>query len=256
MSRIRVVPYRAGSRSATAIARGLRGLCLKVDGTSRFRPRRDDILINWGRSRDVIIGRPPCRVLNRPSEVAAVSDKLLFFMQMRECGEHEIIPEFWTNRNEIPENAYPVVCRTVLNGHSGAGIVLANSVDDLVDAPLYVRYKKKRDEYRIHVGRGREGESIIIAQQAKKRRENHENPNWQVRNHQNGFIYARGGCNPRRCVLDAARHAFATTELDFGAVDVIYNAHEDRAYVLEINTAPGLEGQTVDDYVRFFRENV
>jgi D-alanine-D-alanine ligase-like ATP-grasp enzyme len=43
--------------------------------------------------------------------------------------------------------------------------------------------------------------------------------------------------------------------LDFGAVDVIWNEKQQRAYVLEVNTAPGLEGQTVDDYARGIKEN-
>ena len=44
--------------------------------------------------------------------------------------------------------------------------------------------------------------------------------------------------------------------LDFGAVDVIWNEHESKAYVLEINTAPGLEGSTVEDYKEFFNRAV
>jgi D-alanine-D-alanine ligase-like ATP-grasp enzyme len=43
-----------------------------------------------------------------------------------------------------------------------------------------------------------------------------------------------------------------TTGLDFGAVDVIWNAQKEKPYVLEINTAPGLEGQTIADYAAFF----
>ena len=41
--------------------------------------------------------------------------------------------------------------------------------------------------------------------------------------------------------------------LDFGAVDVIYNGHSNRAYVLEINTAPGLTGTTLDNYAAALR---
>ena len=53
--------------------------------------------------------------------------------------------------------------------------------------------------------------------------------------------------------LAAALACLAKTGLDFGAVDVIYTKDE-RVYVLEINTAPGLEGQTVLDYKVFFEE--
>jgi D-alanine-D-alanine ligase-like ATP-grasp enzyme len=89
--------------------------------------------------------------------------------------------------------------------------------------------------------------------QQKRRRLDVENPNWQVRNHANGFIYARENVNPPQCVIDAAKIVFnKCTELDFGAVDVIYNAKQDRAYVLEINSAPGLEGQTLQDYADYF----
>jgi D-alanine-D-alanine ligase-like ATP-grasp enzyme len=40
--------------------------------------------------------------------------------------------------------------------------------------------------------------------------------------------------------------------LDFGAVDIIYNAKRNECYVLEVNTAPGLEGTTVEKYATKF----
>jgi D-alanine-D-alanine ligase-like ATP-grasp enzyme len=92
--------------------------------------------------------------------------------------------------------------------------------------------------------------------QQKKRRHDHDNPNWQVRNHANGFIYARSDVNPPAAVLDAAKKALAATGLDFGAVDVIWNQHAGRAFVLEINTAPGLEGTTVEEYKEFFKRDM
>ena len=251
MPRFRVIPYRAGSRGATALSRALGGMCLKVDGTSRFRPRHDDVLINWGNTTH-----------NYPLALNAgnlniASNKRNFFLRMRDTGNEEIIPRFWTRREDIPDDAFPIVCRTVLAGHSGEGIVMAATRDDLVNAPLYVQYIKKQDEYRIHVGR-RNGESIIISQQRKARRMEvrDDDVNWQVRNHANGFVYVRGDCNPPRAVLDAAKTALEASGLDFGAVDVIYNARQERAYVLEINTAPGLEGTTVEDYARFFTGRV
>ena len=93
----------------------------------------------------------------------------------------------------------------------------------------------------------------VISLQRKARRLDHPNPNWEVRNHSNGFVYVRNDVNPPPCVTEAALAVFGQTGLDFGAVDVIYNAYHDRAYVLEINTAPGLEGQTVLDYANYFR---
>ena len=258
MPRYRVIPYRAGSRGATALSRALGGLCLKIDGTSRFRPRRDDVIINWGNTNH----NYPLAI--NAGNLTIASNKLRFFQRMTDTDNGDIIPAFWTRREDIPDDAFPIVCRTVLAGHSGEGIVIAATRDDLVPAPLYVKYIKKQDEYRIHVGirwhlyeQDGHAESIIISQQRKARRREtpDEQVNWQVRNHANGFVYVRGDCNPPASVVDAARRALEATGLDFGAVDVIYNARTEQAYVLEINTAPGLEGQTLDDYVRFFRGN-
>lgn len=258
MTRYRVIPYRAGSRSARALAQALpRGMQLRLQG-SRFRPRCNDVVINWGNT-TIDLGY---NCLNPPTEILCASNKRNFFEGMVANGNENGIPRFWTNMNDIPEDAFPVVCRTTLAGHSGEGIVIANEPDELVRAPLYVEYIKKAAEYRIHVGRRpvnlrgdlMRDESIIISVQQKRRRQDvpDDQVNWQVRNHANGFIYAREDVNPPQAVLDAARRALCSTRLDFGAVDVIWNNHHQRAYVLEINTAPGLEGTTLTDYVEFF----
>jgi hypothetical protein len=97
----------------------------------------------------------------------------------------------------------------------------------------------------------------MVSAQQKKRRLDHDEPNWQIRNHENGFVYAREGINPPEAVLLASQTVFdKCTELDFGAVDVIYNAKTNRAYVLEVNTAPGLEGQTLEDYAKHFLKGI
>ena len=49
------------------------------------------------------------------------------------------------------------------------------------------------------------------------------------------------------------RQADAFEYVDFGAVDVVWNQQNGQAYVLEINTAPGLAGQTITSYANAFR---
>jgi hypothetical protein len=76
--------------------------------------------------------------------------------------------------------------------------------------------------------------------------------NWKIRNTAGGFIFAREGVTPSNVhpdVLYQAQRAIAVIPgLDFGAVDVIWNRSRGGAYVLEINTAPGLEGTTLTRY--------
>lgn len=266
--RYRVLPYRQGSRSAKALATALGGKVLKIDGHSTWRPTSSDVEINWGNTdpheSTLLIWNDDVRgtFLNYPTAIRQASNKLLFFQKMKEKYPDDI-PAFWTSPQDIPDDAFPVVCRTVLSGHSGDGIVIAQNRDGLVPCSLYVKYIKKQDEYRIHIGKspaeivtGTDGDPFrltVIAQQRKARRNDVENPNWQIRNHQNGFVYVRQDVHPPVSVVEAAKRALLATDLDFGAVDVIYNTKEGKAYVLEINTAPGLEGQTVQDYANFFK---
>lgn len=253
--RYRVLPYRQGSRSAKALAEALGGKVLKLEN-SKFKPKESDVVINWGNA-GVNHGSFPqffeasFEFLNFSTVVKRASNKLRFFEAMK---DEDLTPKFWTNKDDIPDEAYPIVCRTVLAGHSGAGIVIANNREELVDAPLYTQYVKKKDEYRIHVGRTSDGIEVISVQRKARRLDTpDEEVNWQVRNHSNGFVYVREGVTPPPSVIDAAKRTLEVIGLDFGAVDLGYNHHTGRATVYEVNTAPGLEGETVNDYANFFK---
>lgn len=240
---IKIYPYKQGSRSARALAEALGGRVLRREG-SCYRYHPGDLIINWGASDCPFHGAINQSVIHNP--MAAMSNKLSAFQLFSYVGVN--IPNFWTNPQDIPADAYPIVCRTLLQGHSGAGIVVAETPDQLVPAPLYTQYMKKKDEYRIHLM----GESIIAVQRKAKRR-GEENINTRIRNHDNGYVYVREGVvAPAQCV-EQAQAALVASGLDFGAVDVIWNDHYQRATVLEINTAPGLEGRTIQDYADAFR---
>ncbi len=252
MTRYRVLPYKQGSAGARALADALGGKVLRLRN-STYRPKPGDVIVNWGNSKGSESDLDP--MVNGRGTLN-VSNKRLFFGMMGTYAP-DIIPEYWTSADDIPDEAFPVVCRTLLEAHSGAGIVIAEDRDELVDAPLYVKYIKKQDEFRIHVGRGPGRRSVydVIAVQRKARDKSVPDSmvDWQVRNHANGFVYTRNNFTTPDPVIQVARKAVDVSGLDFGAVDVIYNNKQNRAYVLEINTAPGLQGQTVTDYAEFFK---
>lgn len=249
-----ILPYRAGSSSARTLAEALGGQRIRLEG-SRYVPRREDLLINWGNASEGFgeladrVNRVGGRTMNHPRDVTSTVDKGIFFETMRNHSP-DLIPRFWRNANDIPDDAFPIVCRTVLRGSGGAGIVIADTRSDLVPARLYVEYKKKLYEYRVHASQ----ESIISVQQKRRRNEAdlpaEREP--RIRNLQNGYVFCREDVHYDQGLIIAAQDALRTFNLDFGAVDVIYNQREGRYYVLEINTAPGLEGQTIEDYKTFF----
>lgn len=212
-------------------------------------------VINWGSSRlsEEIM---KCQVINRPEHVASASNKLDFFNKIG--AEHaNLLPDYTNNFDTAVAwvgDGCMVVARTVLNGHSGAGIVLMESSrpNEFVRAPLYTKYIKKTEEYRIHVV----GTEVIDYQRktlSQTKAQSGEEVNWKIRNLDNGFIYQRGGVNPHQSVLDAAIAVLGASELDFGAVDIVWNSRQGRGYVLEINTAPGITGTTVQSYAGALR---
>lgn len=235
--KIRVFPYKQGSRSAKVLAESLNGKVLKLVG-SKFVPRRGDVVVNWGSTR--VPGFGPATVLNRDTSKAAC--KLKTFQTLAAAGV--TIPEWRANLELADTLQFPVICRTKLNGHSGEGIVVANTEDELVEAPLYTQYVKKKDEYRVHVMA--DGAFFI---QRKARKLDVENPNWVIRNLEGGFVFVEVAENEVPVdVLTQARAAVKALGLDFGGVDVIWNEREGKAYVLECNTACGLEERTADRY--------
>jgi len=238
---IRLYPYKQGSASAKKLAEAVGGKVLKLEG-SKYAPRAGDLVVNWGSSRCPDF--QPATTLNSAQAVAVAGCKLKSFHALADADVR--IPMFMEDKAQI--DMFPVVCRTKLNGHSGEGIVIANNAEELVDAPLYTKYVKKKDEYRVHVVK----DGIVFVQR-KARKLDVEDPNWQVRNLAGGFAFVEVDIlQVPEDVTQQALDAIAALGLDFGGVDVMWNEREGKAYVLEVNTACGLEDRTADKYREAF----
>jgi len=238
------------SRGASKLCEGLGIQRIKHEG-SNFVGGPEKRVINWG-SIKIPDEVNKCKILNAAYWVGLNSDKYLFFKHMD--GYCRIL-EFTTDIVYAAQwiaQGYSVVERHQLRSSGGAGIRIVQHVEALEEAPLYTRYQKKQDEYRIHLHKIDLMKGIVFDMQQKKRKDAFENPNWMVRNHKNGFIYARKDIKVPADVESQAIRCFNRTGLDFGAVDVIYDTKDGKAYVLEINTAPGLRGTTLENYLELF----
>lgn len=245
------------SEGAKALSEALGVKRIKHGPDSKYRGRPEKTVINWGSSQPLPEEVSRSSIINSPRCVALATNKLTFFQTCQAANAGPRIPEWTTNRDVVRQwlqNGSKAVARTVLNGHSGAGIViLEGAAIDIPNAPLYTKYVPKKEEWRIHILRVG-NELSIIDQQRKIRDPNNPGiPNWNVRSHDNGFIFAREVDPPSPDVLVQALLALDATGLDFGAVDVLWNQQQGAAFVLEINTAPGLTGQTVVNYAEAFR---
>ena len=254
MSRLVFVPYKMGSRSVKELVDSLSGYkTRRVKSDGKYKPFRSHFIINWGNGsvplwykRFISLGMSVSKsFLNHPDKTKIASNKLAAFRKMKKGGVS--VPDFTTDRKEATDwlKDSVIVVRKLLSGHSGAGIEIVEPKGEIPNAPLYVRYVKKKAEYRIHVFKGK-----VIDAQHKRRKSGLEKEeiDTKVRNHDNGWVFCKEDINPPKEVLDESLKAMEALQLDFGAVDVIYNDYESKSYVLEVNCAPGLEGSTVTSY--------
>lgn len=254
---VKIFSYSNYSQSANNLAEAMDVWMLKHEG-SRYRPRAGDYVINWGKGRSW----SPARTINKPECVATAINKLNFFRKIFEHNQNNEskcrTPDFTTDIRVAREwcgvdcrgAARKVVARHVLDGHEGRGIEIHSMPEDIPQAPLYTKYIPKDAEYRIHVVAGQ-----VIDQQRKVLRStvDQDTANWSVRNTANGFVFQRNGITVPDDVRDQALRAVEILGLDFGAVDVVWNRRRNKAYVLEVNTAPGIEGTSVTSYANAFK---
>lgn len=226
--RIRVQSYRP-SKSAKALATELR--VPRIQHTnSKFRGRPSDLIINWGNVNVV----HNSHYLNPLQAVKNATNKLATFQLLQEAGVS--IPPFFTSQSQLDSDTV-YVARTTLTGHSGEGIEVGTPTD-LPSAQLYTTFLAKQAEYRVIVV----GNQAVDIKQKLKKRDFEGDRSPYVWNCDNGYVYARNDITIPEDLTSTAISAISALGLRYGAVDVI--VHNNISYVLEVNTAFGLEGTT------------
>lgn len=271
MARIRFAPYALRVSATRHLAERLGGLCILPEG-SRYVPRQTDVIVNWGRSNipDWSNGAL-CLVLNDAPGVQRAVNKL----ESLRCFSERNVPTVewatdvrevwnWLRTGATISDQVAGFARTSLTGRGGDGMVpfyhgteYGAEGDVWPRAPLYTKYFKRSHEYRVHVMRG----NVILVQRKKlltsvrdawQATHAGESP-YTIRSYDRGWRFSTRAGNVPECVKTASVAAVAALGLDFGGVDVGYNERENRAAVFEVNSAPGIEGPSLDAYVTAFR---
>lgn len=253
MKNVLMFAYSPASEAAANLANEMGINRIKHKG-SKFVGGRQHTVINYGSSNLPAHVASAGHIINKPEHCNIAANKLSFFnlitKRNKDVAPLVNIPEYTTDAAVARgwlDNKEIVVCRTQLRANGGDGIVIAKAVGDIVDAPLYVKYIPKLREYRVHVVGG-----VAIDMQRKVCKPGEAPKCWQVRSHDNGFIFQRGMDGIDQAELNIVKQqatlATLSAKLDFAGVDVIWNEKQKMAYVLEVNTAPGIEEQTVRNY--------
>ena len=219
-----LVPHNMGSRSAKELANALTDKL----GYKVFRVAPQNVR-----------GRSSFRLQGGTDKLTQLN---LFTQNHVEC------PEFTTSRDVaakwITDDKSTVVCRTLLRSSEGKGIVVADTVEKLVRAPLYTKYVPKKEEYRVHVLDG----EVIGIQMKKKRKGFEDERNTKIRNLANGYVFCRDGIMEPAGIRQLATAAVHALGYRLGAVDIAHNVKKEKLVVLEVNANPGMQGQTLEDY--------
>lgn len=221
-------------------------IILVSPNSKTYQGRWSDYVVNWGygKQTDYI----HFDAANNYWDISKAVNKLTTFkvLQLKnvktvDWTEDHLLATKWWKEDGL------VIGRTTLTGHGGDGIVVFTDTEPTKGCKLYTRYKKKKNEYRVHVFNK---EVIDITQ--KKKKLGAPELNTKIRNHQNGWVYCRFNIHITPALSDLAVNAVTALELHHGAVDIIWNEKENKYYVLEVNTAPGLVGTTLTKYAQAF----
>lgn len=240
-----IYPYHPGSRSARELATALGVQRLKHNSTRYNTPRRD-LIINWGASeiQPNLVGQT---VYNKATSVAIATNKLQFMRAFENSEYVRTVP--FTTDPAVARTWDKGVARTLLRASEGRGIVVFVRPNEPVPAPLYTKYVPKNKEFRIHVAF-----RAVIDTQRKIADPNNPPTNFDLRNHDNGFLFARNSGIPSDESCRMSIECLRLLGLDFGAVDIIEN--NNGSWILEVNTAPGLEGRTLEVYQNAFEQRI
>jgi len=265
---LKIWSYNPGSHTAILLAQRVRGRVLASPEETRFTPRRGDFIINYGNSEftDRITSRgvytEGYNLINHPAHVKEFSNKLNAFEHLENECDIATVP--WTDVTSVVQswldNRFDVVARHTLTGHSGRGIQILTPEEfafgraEIPRCRLYTMYVKKSKEWRLHVFQKSTGDHEFLWQQ-KRRRIDCAEPDWQIRNYENGFIYAVEDVQKPPNYEEIQNQLAHCVDLSFYAVDLLMpnssNPREIRhhgASILEINSAPGLQSDTLLDW--------
>jgi len=249
--RLKILPYKMGSKSSRSLSSYFN--VLRVFPNGNYVPRNGDVILNWGYCGNASIlsnnGRQ-FKILNHPTAVNNASNKVIALSLLKDAA----IPcvEFVTTKREAESfinDGKMVYCRTIIRGKEGDGIVLATTIEELVDnCKLFTKRFDNHEEYRIHVFNNQ------VIDRVRKRKMSEEKMNElnistenfckYIKNFKKGWSFTRSELVVPDGIDQLAINAITALGLDFGGCDIARNKETGAMVVLEVNSACGMDEGT------------
>jgi glutathione synthase/RimK-type ligase-like ATP-grasp enzyme len=160
-----------------------------------------------------------------------------------------LMPKIYMKGETIPDEAFPLLARKKYHSQGRDIIYIANR-RHLGTIPTYkydflTEYINKKSEYRVHI-LGNYTSIVNVKYDSNGRADP------IVRNKYNGWKQISYMGDYERALVELSKKVLNVLGYDFGAVDIIRK--KDKLYVLEINSAPGLENRKLEMYAKYFKE--
>ena len=135
--------------------------------------------------------------------------------------------------------------RKYLNSSCGKGIVILDTHGQPIpELPVYTKYKKKKREFRVHVFK----DQVVAVTEKKRKKEWDNERDTKIRNLANGYVFCQSVTNEPEGLRLLALRAACVSPSDFKGVDIGYNEKSNDLFVIEVNSAPGIQGTNLDKY--------
>lgn len=241
------------SVTGKALLDALKEQNVKISGGTRGPgDNQVSVLIRWGAPAKV--ARKPKKVLNRADAISAASNKREALELMRKAGIK--VPTIYKDPLNIKQGEQPVTYPLLgrKDKHVGANdIILCLQARDIERAKAtgcthFSKYVPTKAEYRVHVF----GDNIIKVSQKILTEPDQALQPW-IRNLGAGYTFRQPETRLSGAARGMAIDAVSSLGLTFGAVDIIIG-DDDQPYILEVNTAPGLQTDTsLEAYTEQFK---
>ena len=147
--------------------------------------------------------------------------------------------------NKWLQEGKTVFARTLTRSSEGKGIVVLEGSTSIVHAPVYTLYSKKKKEFRVHIYK----DKVVAVLEKRKRKDFSGETNTKIRNTANGYVFCSQDVVEPKGIRELALLARKVTGSDFAGVDIGYNEKLNQLFVIEVNSAPGIEGSNISKYV-------
>jgi len=157
----------------------------------------------------------------------------------------------WTDSVNIAngwlDEGHVVFGRKYLRASCGKGIVVyePEGEEKLEVHPVYTKYKKKKREFRVHVFK----DQVVSVVEKKRKKEFDGERDTKIRNVANGYVFVQQNVVEPDGLRELALQAAQVSQSDFRGVDIGYNRLKNELFVIEVNSAPGIQGNNINRYL-------